>query len=120
ADPGAAPPVVRLALIQRQLGQAEACLDSVRWALALTHGAARAEVAFLGARLALPRVTAQGGAPVPDPQAWTSAQELLTECLRERPDHPQALWLQAAARSVLGDRPALAAQAGALNRPDFP
>src|SRR5262249_6408622 len=44
-------------------------------------------------------------------------QRLLEECLREQPDHVEALWCLAAVRSVRGDRAALAAQAPLMDRP---
>jgi tetratricopeptide (TPR) repeat protein len=42
---------------------------------------------------------------------------LLQTCLQDDPDHVEALWCLAAARSVAGDRAGLAAQAPAMNRP---
>jgi tetratricopeptide (TPR) repeat protein len=42
---------------------------------------------------------------------------LLESCLRDDPDHVEALWCLAAVRSVLGDREGLARQAPAMNRP---
>src|SRR5262249_23685909 len=43
--------------------------------------------------------------------------DLLHQCLRDDPDHTEALWSLAAARTMLGDRDGLAAQAPAMNRP---
>ncbi|MCI0459348.1 MAG: tetratricopeptide repeat protein [Gemmataceae bacterium] len=115
--PGDALPLLRLAVVQEQLGQPEECLQSVRAALARTQGPARAEVACLGARLVLTGLSRQGEA-WRQPEALHPALELLQECLNERPDHPQALWVQAALRSALGDRQGLAAQAGAMSSPE--
>src|SRR5262249_60728332 len=44
-------------------------------------------------------------------------RRLLEECLREQPDHVDALWCLAAVRSVQGDREGLAAQAPFMDRP---
>ncbi len=111
-------PLLRLAVIQEQLGQLGPCLETIRRALPLTQGVARAEVAFLGARLALAGLNGKGAEFRPDAQGWAPALQLLDECLTNRPDHPQALWLLAAVRAVLGDREAVAARASAMNRPD--
>ena len=46
------------------------------------------------------------------------ARRLLLECLREQPDHVEALWTLAALRAVAGDTATLAAQAPAMNRPE--
>jgi tetratricopeptide (TPR) repeat protein len=118
-------PLVRLAVVQEQLGQPAECLQSAQGALALAQGPARAEVALLGARLVLTALHRQGKTG----GQWRAlngeheghlrrAQDLLGECLKERPDHPQALWVQAALRSALGDRQGLAAQAGAMSAAD--
>src|SRR5262249_31900327 len=53
-----------------------------------------------------------------DPAALQTALEFLGECLKDDPNHLQALWLLAAGRSVRGDRQELAAQAAAMNHPD--
>ena len=45
---------------------------------------------------------------------------LLQTCLQDDPDHTEALWCLAAARSIVGDREGLAAQAPAMNRPAVP
>ena len=52
--------------------------------------------------------------------ALADSVELLQTCLRDDPDHADALWCLAAVRSVLGDREGLAAQAPAMNRPAVP
>jgi tetratricopeptide (TPR) repeat protein len=111
-------PLARLAVVQEQLGQATACLESIRKALALAQGRARGEVALLGARLVLAALQDQGQAVKEQPEALRPALELLDECLREQPDHPQALWVRAAVRQALGDRAGLTSQARAMNRPE--
>jgi tetratricopeptide (TPR) repeat protein len=49
--------------------------------------------------------------------ALSSSQRLLQECLRDEPEHVEALWCLAAIRSLLGDREALAGQAAVMDRP---
>src|SRR5262249_20072577 len=115
-EPSLPLPLARLAVVQEQLGQGTACLESIRKALTLARGRTRAEVAFLGARLVLAALHAQAPAGREQPEALQPALELLDECLREQPDHPQALWVRAAVRHALGDRPGLTAQAAAMDR----
>jgi tetratricopeptide (TPR) repeat protein len=117
-DPGNPLPLARLAVVQEQLGQAAPCLESIRKALGLARGRVRAEVAFLGARLLLAADNNPGAAAKDPTEALAPALELLDECLREQPDHPQALWVRAAVRYALGDRAGLTGQAPAMNRPD--
>ncbi len=53
-----------------------------------------------------------------DHSSLASSLTLLETCLRDDPNHIDALWCLAAVRSVLGDRAGLAAQAPAMNRPE--
>jgi tetratricopeptide (TPR) repeat protein len=124
-------PLVRRAIIEQQRGHPSGRAEAVRAALALVRGTVRADVAFLGARLALqewlrPRPGADnvesrnGESPAPGrmfpPDARREALDLLHECLQDNADHEAALWCLAAVCCVL-DRPAdLAAQAGAMRR----
>jgi tetratricopeptide (TPR) repeat protein len=57
------------------------------------------------------------GSPDHTYEALTTSQRLFHECLREEPDHVEALWCLAAVHSVLGDREALASQAAIMDRP---
>jgi tetratricopeptide (TPR) repeat protein len=118
-EPALPLPLARLAVVQEQLGQATACLESTRKALALAQGRARAEIAFLGARLVLAGLQDQTPTAADQAEALRPALELLDECLRVQPDHAQALWVRAAVRHALGDRAALAEQAPAMNRPEM-
>lgn len=117
-DPAAPTPLVRLAVIQQQLGQSAASLETIRRALALAQGKARADIALLGARLVLSGLNNVATAAKDQAEALSAALDLLNECLDEQPDHSQALWLLAAVRSVLGDRPGLARLAPAMNEPE--
>ena len=109
-------PLVRRAVLEQQRGESAASQAAIQQALRLTKGSARASVAFLGARLAV----AAGLQPA-DSRATAElerARQLLHECLREQPDHAEALWTLAALRAVTGDEAGLAAQAAAMNRPE--
>ncbi len=117
-EPQSPVPLARLAVVQEQLGQATPCLESIRKALVLAQGRARAEVALLGARLVLAGVNSQGPEAARHPDALAPALEFLDECLKEQPDHAQAQWLRAAVRYVLADRAGLAAQVPAMDRPE--
>jgi tetratricopeptide (TPR) repeat protein len=128
-------PLVRQAIIEQERGNAERRAEAIDRALGLTRGPLRAAIAFLGARLALrsaighrpsaighpPSANGQKDGPMADGR-WPMAdleqsQALLEACLRDDPDHIEALWCLAAVRSVRGDRAGLAAQAAAMNRP---
>jgi tetratricopeptide (TPR) repeat protein len=128
-------PLVRQAIIEQERGNAERRAEAIDRALGLTRGPLRAAIAFLGARLALretfqaskskddDRRAERNGDVKVDAADLTSApslaqsQSLLEACLRDDPDHVEALWCLAAVRSVRGDRAGLAAQAPAMNRP---
>ncbi len=99
-------PAVRRAIVEQQQGHFAGCAEAVDQALARTRGAVRAQVAFLGARLALAS------------QQRDQATSWLGACLQEDPEHPDALWCLAAIRAVGGDRAGLAAQAPAMERRD--
>jgi tetratricopeptide (TPR) repeat protein len=102
AEPSSAVPRARLAVIEHKLGQIDASLEVMRAALQRSAGKARADLACLGARLALAA------------DKLDKAQEFLEICLQEEPLHTTGLWLMAAARSARGDRAGLAAQAAAM------
>jgi tetratricopeptide (TPR) repeat protein len=103
-------PLVRQAIIEQERGNAQRRSEVIVRALGLTRGPLRAAVAFLGARLALREALG-------DRSRLHAPRQLLEECLREQPDHVEALWCLAAVRSVQGDQDALAAQAGLMDRP---
>jgi tetratricopeptide (TPR) repeat protein len=119
-------PLVRQAIIEQERGNASRRAAAIYSALNLTCGPLRAEVAFLGARLALrdgarsPQEQKKGAPPQEDTtsqEALLASERLLEACLRAQPDHVPALWCLAAVRSVRGDRDALAEQAGVMDRP---
>jgi tetratricopeptide (TPR) repeat protein len=131
-------PLVRQAIIEQQRGNAERRSEVIDRALGLTDGPLRASIAFLGARLALREgvkewerdrqgsAGARGkedGAPpgfMPKPAltpALAHSIRLLEACLRDDPDHTEALWCLAAVHSVAGDHDALAAHAPRMDRP---
>lgn len=103
-------PAVRRAVVEQQRGHAETVTECIRHALDVTQGEERAGVAFLGARLVL------RGAR--DAASLDEAVRLLEECLRDDPDHVEALWHLAAVRVLREDQPGLAAQAPAMYRPE--
>jgi tetratricopeptide (TPR) repeat protein len=107
-EPAHTLPLVRRALLEHRRGnptERDAALDQ---ALSLTQGGDRAGIAFLAARLALQP-------PAPD---WARGQSLLQACVRDDPNHLEALCCLSAVRSLQGDRDALAAQALLMDRPD--
>lgn len=104
-EPGNFWPLIRVAIVEQQRHQGAACSDALSQALALAQGKTRAALAFLGARLSL------------EDRRYDEAQALLQDCLREDPDHEEALWCLAAVRSLQGDRASLADQAGRMRRP---
>jgi tetratricopeptide (TPR) repeat protein len=106
-------PLVRQAIIEQQRGNAERRAEAINRALGLTSGTERAAVAFLGAKLALKESITTPGA---QPDALSKSMVLLQECLREDPDHIDALWCLAAVRSCVGDHEGLAQQAGLMDR----
>jgi tetratricopeptide (TPR) repeat protein len=118
-------PHLRRAAVEQRRGNAEACYRALDQALALTHGKFRADVAFLGARLALahpPAPSENDGAERPalalGASSTPTALKYLEVCLHERPDHAAALWLRAALRWLSGDAPGLASLAPVMNRAD--
>jgi tetratricopeptide (TPR) repeat protein len=115
-------PLIRQAVLEQERGNAQRRAEAIDRALGLTTGPQRAEVAFLGARLAL---RAWGSAKEEeekepagsDASFLEHSRELLLACLRDNPDHVEALWCLAAVRSVLGDREGLIGQAALMDRP---
>jgi Flp pilus assembly protein TadD len=118
-------PLLRLALLQQQRGNVPERTLALDGALALTSGPVRAEVAFLGARLALTNTwlaanneAAADGAAANSQEEFAEVFRYLAECLRARSDHSGALALLAGGRWLVGDRAGLAGLARFLRRPD--
>jgi tetratricopeptide (TPR) repeat protein len=121
-------PFVRQAIIEQERGNAARRAEAIDRALGLTRGPLRAAIAFLGARLVLresldraPSVS-ERLAPLPngrgsDHSPLADSLPLLESCLRDDPNHTEALWCLAAVRSMLGDREGLARQADVMDRP---
>jgi tetratricopeptide (TPR) repeat protein len=123
-------PLVRQAIIEQERGNAQRRGEAINRALGLTRGPLRAAIAFLGARLALRDAFQRGtraaerepqpeanGEVGEDRSALADSMNLLEACLKDDPDHVEALWCLAAVRSALNDREGLAAQAPVMDRP---
>ncbi len=110
-------PVIRLAIIEQQRGNAPARAEAIDEALGLTEGRRRADVAFMGARLAI-KEAFPGDETAADSAALGRVAKLLKECLNHEPNNLDALWQLAAVKATAGDRAGLAAQAAAMDRPD--
>jgi tetratricopeptide (TPR) repeat protein len=95
-------PLVRQAVIEEQRGNRYRRDQMLTEALGMTRGPVRAAVAYLGARLTLHEVVGGETAPSAEPD-FAAPVGFLEECLREDPEHPQALWVLAALRSLQGD-----------------
>ncbi len=106
-------PLVRQALLLHQQGHSSGAFARVQDALARVEGRRRANIAFLGARLALQSYLA------PNADALPAARGFLHECLASDSGHPQAQWCLAALRWLEGDRQALAAQADDMKNADI-
>jgi tetratricopeptide (TPR) repeat protein len=120
-------PYVRRAVIEQQRGHGARRAHAVQRALELARGPARAEIAFLGARLALhdwftAREPKEGdgsrnGELATSPSAEPPAKlvlQLLEECLREDPRHADAQWCLAAVCAMWDQSERLAAQSPSL------
>src|SRR5262249_6840975 len=138
-EPANHQPLCRLAVVEHQRGNADARRRAIGRALTVTRPPTRADVAFLGARLALrpeggkqpAEANGQSGgdkkeASAPPPPAASGpgssglqeAKDLLRQCLKDNPDHVDALWHLAAVRSVTGDEEGLSAQSALMHRPE--
>ncbi len=115
-------PIVRRALVEHQRGRSAARSAAIHQALDLATGSAHAQIAWLGARLALAGitnpVTANGQSENAGGDTWDEALQLLEICLQKQPDHAEALWVLAATRAVRGNHAALAQQAVLMDRPE--
>jgi tetratricopeptide (TPR) repeat protein len=94
-------PLVRQAILEQERGNAERRRAALLQAMQITGGQLRAEIAWLGVRLTLREGTTA--------EVLSAAQKLLELCLREHPDHADALWCLAAIHWVRSDTTALLA-----------
>ena len=104
-------PLVRQALVLHQQGNDPGCFGKLRHAMSISQGRRRANVAFLGARLALESYLAPRPEQEPDAGGLATVQDFLHECLTHDSGHPHALWCLAAVRWLSGDSAALSEQA---------
>lgn len=114
-------PSVRQALLLHQQGNDAGCFEKLQHAMSHSAGRRRANIAFLGARLALQSYLApkEESPLAPGPKdALTTVQDFLRDCLTHDAGHPHALWCLAAVRWLGGDTAALAEQARAMRNSD--
>lgn len=136
-------PLVRQAILLHEGGADAPCFAKLHAAMALASGRRRANIAFLGSRLALRRFlvpparnadspAASGATEIASdmealPGADTPAgvidmlatvHAFLLDCLAHDPSQPHGLWCLAAVRCLQGDIPALSAQAKDMQNAD--
>jgi tetratricopeptide (TPR) repeat protein len=120
SEPSVPLPLVRQALLLHQQGQDAACFGKLQQAMSLSSGRRRANIAFLGARIALQSYLlpdANQSSP-PGVDTLTTVQNFLHDCLAHDAAHPHALWCLAAVRWLQGDVAAMAAQAKDMQNGD--
>src|SRR5262249_55109257 len=123
-DPTDSGPLLRLAVLEHQRGAFAARTEALDRALQLSKGPARANVAFLGARLALAQTgvgsqesgVSRDNAPAPP---LTDVYRYLRERPRAPPGHTAVWAMVAAIRRQTGDPASLAEQSAAMRRPDI-
>jgi tetratricopeptide (TPR) repeat protein len=140
AQPTEPMPLVRQAILLHQQGHEPTCFGKLQDAMNLSQGRRRANIAFLGARLAMqswlvpnPNQTVVAGVGTPTPAMHLAAEsgvgiptpatsgtlpaaiDFLTDCLTHDPNHAHAQWCLAAVRWLQGDTAALAGQGEAMS-----
>ncbi len=143
AQPTEPMPLVRQAILLHQQGNESACFGKLQNAMNLSQGRRRANIAFMGARLALQRwlmpdssqaVVAGVGTPTPamhpavesgvgapaTSAALPAVLEFLGDCLAHDPNHAHSQWCLAAVRWLQGDTAALAGQGNAMGDAEIP
>jgi tetratricopeptide (TPR) repeat protein len=107
-------PLVRQAILLHQQGNDPVCFGKLQHAMNLSHGQRRANIAFLGARLALQsHLVPNPNQPV-DASTLPAALDFLADCLTHNPNHAHAQWCLAALRWLQGDVASLAGQGEAM------
>ncbi len=104
-------PLVRQALLLHQQDNDAGCFEKLRHALSRSQGRRRANIAFIGARVALESYLMPQPEQQANPDALATVQDFLRDCLAHDASHPHALWCLAAVRWLSGDTAALAEQA---------
>jgi hypothetical protein len=118
ARPSEPLPLVRQALVLHQQGDGQRCFGKFQEAMSLSAGRRRANIAFLGARLALQAFLLPEADQAADPAMLTIGQNFLHDCLAHDAAHPHALWCLAAVHWLQGDAAALANQAKDMQNPE--
>jgi tetratricopeptide (TPR) repeat protein len=118
ASPQEPLPLVRQAVLLHQQGQSGPSFSKVRQAAALASGRRRANIAFLGARLALQAFLLPASGTAGNADTLPIVQAFLRDCLAHDAGHPHALWCLAAVHWLQGDTHALAAQAMNMQNPE--
>jgi tetratricopeptide (TPR) repeat protein len=117
-------PLIRRAIVEQRLGQKDLHPATLAQALELCPEHGRSAVAFLGARLALADLVLALDSPEEQPRhvqeraEFQQARTWLEMCLVKEPNHPQALWCQAALLALAGDVAGVASHAGCMREPD--
>ncbi len=111
-------PLVRQAILRHQQGDNASCFERLRFGMKLASGRRRANIAFLGARLALQGYLLPRPGQPTDANALPVVLDFLRDCLTNNPDHPAAAWCLAGVRWLQGDTAALVAQASLMVNTD--
>jgi tetratricopeptide (TPR) repeat protein len=104
-------PLVRQAIILHEQADDAGAFEKLRGAMAMSADRRRANIAFLGARLALQSFLAPKPDLVVDANPLATVHEFLRQCLASDASHPHAQWCLAAVRWLHGEPSALAQQA---------
>ena len=107
-------PLVRQGILLHQQGNDASAFAKLRRAMPLSSGRRRANIAFLGARLALESYLFPRPNQVIEANALATVHEFLRECLASASGHPHAQWCLAAVRWLNGVPSSLADQAGQM------
>ena len=118
AQPAEPLPLVRQALLLHQQGNDPACFGKLQDAMSLSNGRRRANIAFLGARLAMQSYLLPTAGQEDSSDTLAAVQTFLHDCLTHDAGHPHALWCLAAVRWLQGDIAGLTAQANDMGNPE--
>jgi tetratricopeptide (TPR) repeat protein len=107
-------PLVRQAILLHQQGHDPVAFGKLQHAMNLSNGKRRANIAFLGARLALQSYLVPNPNHTVDVGTLPAVLDFLGDCLTNDPSHAHAQWCLAAVRWLQGDVAALAGQGDAM------